>query len=195
MEARERYHHGDLRNALVGTATRLVEERGSAALSLREVATRIGVSPSAVYRHFRDKDALLVAVALDAFAALHAAFPQTADDAAPGAARVTAASRAYVAFALAHPELYRLMLGAHRPRDPALLAAGLETLAVFRRLLAAMLGADADDPDVMRRVVAGWSLVHGYIMLRLEGPLAGLPGVRELDVEELFGALAVPPGA
>jgi hypothetical protein len=47
----------------------------------------------------------------------------------------------------------------------------------------------------MRRVVAGWSLVHGYIMLRLEGPLAGLPGVRELDVEELFGALAVPPGA
>jgi hypothetical protein len=58
-----------------------------------------------------------------------------------------------------------------------------------------MLGADADDPDVMRRVVAGWSLVHGYIMLRLEGPLAGLPGVRELDVEELFGALAVPPGA
>jgi len=191
---RERYHHGDLRNALVRTATRLVERNGADGLSLRDVAARIGVSPSAVYRHFSDKNALLVAVALDAFAALTAAYTASAQAETTEAARPAAAARGYVAFALEHPALYRLILGAHHPTDPALREAGQRTLDGFHALIARRFGLDPHGAEVTRRTLAGWSLIHGYVMLQLDGPLAHL-GSPLPEVDELFSALSGQPGA
>src|SRR5512144_3334234 len=68
--ARARYHHGDLRNALLETALRLVSERGAEGFSLREAARAVGVSPGAAYRHFADKAALLGALSADGHARL-----------------------------------------------------------------------------------------------------------------------------
>jgi AcrR family transcriptional regulator len=63
---RDSYHHGDLRNALISSAVRLIERRGEASFSLREAARDVGVSANAAYRHFEDKSAVLAAVAAGA---------------------------------------------------------------------------------------------------------------------------------
>jgi AcrR family transcriptional regulator len=69
-QPRDAYHHGDLRNALVASAVRLIEASGPGAFSLREAAREVGVSANAAYRHFDDKSALITAVAADGFARL-----------------------------------------------------------------------------------------------------------------------------
>src|SRR5712664_3966128 len=96
------YHHGDLRAACVRAALELLEEGGSAALSLRAVARRAGVAHSAPYRHYADRDALISSVAAVGYrelaehlAAAHPA-PSTPDD-------LAAVAIAYVQFALARP--------------------------------------------------------------------------------------------
>src|ERR1700716_351231 len=115
MPSKTTYHHGNLRPALVRAAMELLEEGGEAALSLRAVARRAGVSPAAPYRHFPDREALVSAVAAQGYrelaerlAAAHPA-PATPEDLADVAV-------AYVQFALAHPALFRAMFS--QPCDP-----------------------------------------------------------------------------
>src|SRR5689334_8708216 len=115
---RASYHHGDLRNALLQTALRLVAERGPEGFSLREAAREVGVSPSAAYRHFADKEALLYALALDGHArlanAMERALGRVAGErgtAAHAAAALNAIGEAYVEFAVRHPSHFRVMFG------------------------------------------------------------------------------------
>src|SRR5258706_6042474 len=96
------YHHGDLRAALLRSAADLLEDQGPGGVLLREVARREGVSHNAPYRHFPDRDALLVALATEGFAILAERLKASAgkEDAV-----------AYVRFALEHPHRFRLMFG------------------------------------------------------------------------------------
>ncbi|MFC6937680.1 TetR/AcrR family transcriptional regulator [Actinomadura yumaensis] len=109
------YHHGDLRAACLQAARELLEEDGSAALSLRAVARRAGVSATAPYRHYADRDALVSAVAAQGYrelaehlAAAHPS-PESPED-------LAAVAVAYVRFALDHPALFRVMFA--EPCDP-----------------------------------------------------------------------------
>ncbi|MFM9014057.1 MAG: TetR/AcrR family transcriptional regulator, partial [Gemmatimonadota bacterium] len=111
-QPRDAYHHGDLRNALVASAVRLIESSGPGAFSLREAAREVGVSANAAYRHFDDKSALMAAVAADGFARLAARMRRAMDDAStrgadgpPPVVRFKAVGRAYVEFAADHREL------------------------------------------------------------------------------------------
>ena len=123
VEPRRRYHHGDLRRALVHAAAELLREGGQDALTLRAVARRSGVSHSAPYRHFSDRAALLSAVAAHAFADLvaciHAAPPSP-----------EAAATEIVRFALDAPERYRLMSDTLASGQSAVLGALERTLDV-----------------------------------------------------------------
>src|ERR1700689_4054670 len=92
---RERYHHGDLRSALIETAVELLGERGLEAFSMAEASRRLGVAASAPYRHFADRDALLAAVALRAAGLLAEQLDRYATAGTP-AERLAAAARAYV---------------------------------------------------------------------------------------------------
>src|SRR5215472_15487155 len=103
------YHHGGLRDALIAAAQEILEDDGLAALSLRAVARRAGVSPAAPYHHFPDKQALLDAVAERGFDALTAAMTTRMDKVSGGAARLDASGIGYVAFAVANPALFGLM--------------------------------------------------------------------------------------
>ena len=102
------YHHGDLHGALVEAGLRHLESDGTAEISLRQLARETGVSPTAVYRHFPDKKALLAALAEAGFARLAQAQQQASDEAGGGAEGFAATGRAYVRFALANPALFRL---------------------------------------------------------------------------------------
>jgi AcrR family transcriptional regulator len=119
------YHHGDLRNALVEVGLALIEKVGAEAFSLREVAREVGVSANAAYRHFEDKGALLMAIAVRGFERLSSRMQDAMLTARPkgaarsrAVARFNAAARAYVDLAREHPQLFALMFGSagHRAR-------------------------------------------------------------------------------
>lgn len=180
------YHHGDLREALLGAALAIVETDGAAALSLRGAARAAGVSPMAPYHHFQDREALVAAVAqagferfyADKLAALAASEIDPVEMAVAGA-------RAYVAFVLAHPELYRLMKSpelADRSRHPGLAAAAAAPSQRLADLIGALVaeGRIKAPTDVVGKAV--WALVHGLGMLAIDRYLEG--GEHLLDLAE-----------
>jgi AcrR family transcriptional regulator len=163
------YHHGDLRDALIAAAQEIVETDGLAALSLRAVARRAGVSPAAPYHHFPDKQALLDAVAERGFDALTAAMTTRMDKVSGAAARLDASGIGYVAFAVANPALCGLMfspVGQNPSAGTALDGARQRAYAVLQDAAAACSpGGTASAADCLRL----WALVHGIAKLVLEG--------------------------
>lgn len=120
--ARATYHHGDLRNALVAAASAAVRAGGPPALSVREVAREVGVSPNAAYRHFAGRADLLETVAEHARGAMGAAMaerlaalPPEGDPLRRARARLAAVGRGYVEWAVAEPGLFRVAFGAAPP--------------------------------------------------------------------------------
>src|SRR4051812_33847937 len=106
---RGRYHHGDLRRALIDEAVRTIEAEGVDALTLRAVAQALGVSRTALYRHFADKAALLTAVATTGFHTLSEALDEAWRTGGRGRRAFDDMGVAYVLFAVAHPSYYRVM--------------------------------------------------------------------------------------
>jgi len=176
------YHHGDLRSALVEAGLKALETTPAADLSLRQLARDVGVSATAVYRHFPDKAALLSALAgegierLGVFQQAAAASPQPGGFAATG--------RAYVRWALAHPALFRLIFIHSCPDGAAVF--GTSTAA---RMLQDHAAALTPDPaQAQRLVIQAWSVVHGLAMLMLDGQLPADDALidRVIDMGTLF---------
>jgi AcrR family transcriptional regulator len=109
---RHSYHHGNLREALLQGALRAIAELGPGAFTLREVARRAGVSHNAPYRHFRDKDALLAAVAAQGFRELTRAMRDAGKRQSKALDRLKQSGLAYVAFAIRRPEHFTVMFDA-----------------------------------------------------------------------------------
>lgn len=164
----ERYHHGDLRSALVEEGLKRLENGPAEALSLREVARNVGVSATAVYRHFPDKAALLRALTEVGGERIADAFRVAMANAKPGKDAFNAMGRAYVRFALANPSLFRLMMspavrrGATGEPD----SRGMQMLASSLNELSG--GKMSSEEQKIRRLQA-WSVVHGLAMLMLDG--------------------------
>ncbi|MCW2669103.1 MAG: transcriptional regulator [Frankiales bacterium] len=161
------YHHGDLRAALVSAALELLEEGGATELSLRAAARRAGVAPSAPYRHYADRDALLSAVAavgyreLAEYLATAHPSPSTTDD-------LAAVAVAYVRFALQRPALFRVMFGEPCDRDSGERVAATAAIATYVGAIVERCFPTAD-PDALSTAI--WALVHGLAFLHLDGKL------------------------
>lgn len=189
------YHHGDLRSALVTAAAALLERDGAEALSFRAVARAAGVSQAAPYNHFAGREELLATIAEQGFRALEAAQIAAAERAGPGVSRVISLGMDYIAFAIAHPQLYRLMFGvgvASWCAYPAVAEAKHRAFEPTRAVLADHLGPATPAATREAAAHAGWGLVHGLAMLRLDGSVAGGAGSDDLQREaaaiELFAA-------
>jgi AcrR family transcriptional regulator len=152
------YHHGDLREALLASATKIVEKEGVAGLSVRAAARRAKVSHNAPYRHFPDRESLLAGLAANGFTLL-------ADELKGAAGRVM--GEAYVRFALRHPQLFRLMFGGVLPsgKYPDLQQAGA---AAYQALVDNFRVHSAEE-QAQLAAAAAWSLVHGLANLLLDG--------------------------
>ncbi|PVC76348.1 TetR/AcrR family transcriptional regulator [Streptomyces sp. CS081A] len=168
MPQNSTYHHGDLRAACLRAARELLEEDGSAGLSLRAVARRAGVSATAPYRHYADREALVSAVAAEGYrelaehlTAAHPA-PSTPDD-------LAAVAVAYVRFALEHPALFRAMFA--EPCDPTSEERVAATAAISEYVRSIVRDAfpGVGDTDALATTV--WALVHGLAFLHLDGKL------------------------
>ena len=167
-DAKPRYHHGDLRAALIEQGLRDLAGGAAGDLSLRAIARKVGVSATAVYRHFPDKTALIDALSIEGDRMLGEASRRAQESAGGGRMGFDATGRAYVRFALNHPALFRLMMARFRgmPGDPDSQSIGLRLLVDN---VAAMSAPDVPLAERALRALQSWALVHGLAMLMLDG--------------------------
>lgn len=184
--AKRGYHHGDLRRALVDAAIPLLRDGGPEGLTLRAVARAAGVSQTAPYRHFADRAELVAAVAESGFRRLHARLvdaarvPAATLGHAPATARggLQAVAMAYVRFALEHPAEYRVMFGGEmatlEKTGIGLATARDEVFALLRGGIAMLQEQGlVRDGDPRAIALTAWALVHGLVMLSLDGQVSG----------------------
>lgn len=196
---RTRYHHDDLRQALKTLALALITEHGADGLSLRQAAASLGVAPSAVYRHFADKSALLSAVADDGFVAMgelwqmraaRLELPADTDAGVRSLAYFAAGADAYFQFGLEHPALFQLMFGPHGkasatrfmqavdlPSNPyAMLSQSLDGLCAAK-IITAKARAHAE--------VTAFAAIHGLTCLTISGVFSDLNEAQKWEQLEL----------
>ncbi|WP_448315206.1 TetR/AcrR family transcriptional regulator [Streptomyces sp. CO7] len=175
------YHHGDLRRAIMSAALEAIAAEGPAALSLRDLARRAGVSHAAPAHHFKDRTGLLTAIAAEGHELLADAL-RRADDLREAGVR-------YVRFAREHPAHFQVMFSPQllRPEDVELVTAQALSGAALRDAVA---GVPDRDRGVEARLagVAAWSLAHGFATLLLAHNLDDALGGG--DPEETFRELA-----
>lgn len=190
---RERYHHGDLRRALLDAARHLLETGAPRGVTLRAAAQAAGVSAAAPYRHFKDREALLAAVMTEGFIELAEATELARDEAPDPVSAYLAIGHAYLGFAVANPRLYRLMFGVecNKPGHPDLLAAEQRAFGVVMQAArdcaaAGVIGTRAPEHVAL----AGWTIVHGLATLHVDGALGVvLPMTLPDAAEALFSIL------
>jgi AcrR family transcriptional regulator len=171
--AKRAYHHGDLRAALIQAALQLIAVHGVKGLALSDAAHLAGVSVAAPYRHFKDKDALLVEIAEQGFvmfrdALAHAAQSHPQDK----VERLVEMGIAYVEFALEHRSHFKVMWegGICKANHPRLEQTAYEASRLLENAAADLLpGARAAAKQAL--ICTAWSVVHGYAALTLEGEL------------------------
>ena len=172
------YHHGNLRQALVDEALRVIQSDGVEQLTLRGVGDTLGVSRTALYRHFSGKQALLAAVGREGFRTFRQALVEAWEEGGAGVAGFEAMGRAYLQFAVSHPSHYRVMFGRFVDScetDPEFIR---EATAAFKALVDAVVRLQkdglvrADDPLLLARFI--WSTMHGIAMLIIDGQLRGV---------------------
>lgn len=197
------YHHGDLPRALVAEAVRTIQKDGVAALTLRGVGEQVGVSRTALYRHFANKDALLAAVAGEGFRMLRQALQEAWLSGGEGRGGFEAMGEAYIQFAVQHPSHYRVMFGnaldqATMPHAHASTGEG----DAFGSLVNAVLtlqrkgGVRQDDARMMSLYI--WSVVHGVAMLAIDGILADptvLGHLTRYAIDRISTGIALPSTA
>jgi AcrR family transcriptional regulator len=177
---RKRARRGDgelLRAEILAAASDLLAETGSeTAVSIRAVAERVGVTPPSIYLHFPDKDALLEAVCLEVFTQLDAAMEEAARAAGNPFEALRERGLAYVRFAIANPEQYRLVL--MRRRELEFGPSNIDELSAegaFAHLLDSVracqeIGVFVADEDPVQMALALWSVAHGVAALMIAHP-------------------------
>lgn len=185
------YHHGDLEAALVTAALRVAEADGIAAVSLRDLARTVGVSPSATYRHFPSRDHLVAALSLEArqrlavaMVAARDAVPATGPKAGRSVRKLEAIGTAYVRFAVQHPRLFEL---AFTPSSAP--APGIESPNAWGVLVAVIdeMAATGAMPRVGRdeAMLIAWSAVHGLSTILTASTLPSDSGMHHASAEAL----------
>jgi AcrR family transcriptional regulator len=182
-QSRKGYHHGNLRQALVEAALKLIAEKGPAGFSFAEAARAAGVSPAAPYRHFADRDALIADVALRGFEILREKLQEAWNDRrAEPVLAFNAMGKAYLDFARDDPASYVAMFESQlSPSDyPELHLAGENAFGVLRAAAEAVIASmpDGKRPPALMVALHMWSVVHGIASLFGRGD----PGRRPLPM-------------
>ncbi len=164
----DRYHHGDLRAALVDAAIGLIAERGVRGFSLAAASRRLGVSVAAPYRHFRDRDELLAAVGVRGFQAFATTLAAEAAGALDPPQRLAGMTRAYVRFAAEHRPLFDALYstGIDKAAHPDLRGA-VEPVDAFRAVAQEICAPDTVTADALAATLA--ASAHGHAALLLDG--------------------------
>ena len=164
-QKRRGYHHGNLREALLKTARKLIAKRGPAGFTLLEAARAAGVSPAAPYRHFKDRDALLTEVAKEGFAEFGRRLSVGMRNPRRAFEHM---GTAYLSFAHEQPEFYQAMFS-----TPGGVGArtGKKNFEVLRSTVAKILGRNRTEAEARLLALQIWALTHGIALLAATGQL------------------------
>ncbi|WIM86838.1 TetR/AcrR family transcriptional regulator [Candidatus Mycobacterium wuenschmannii] len=180
-----------VRDALLTAAREELAEHGRAAISLRAVARRAGLSHASPKYHFGDRSGLLTAIAAEGFHALALSLSGVRE---PDARRQLAAlGRAYIDFGLAHPALFELMFAPRELHtdDPELVAAQQRAIGALTIAVSELIGIDPATPDSPPSLaLIAWALVHGLVVLTRDGALQSASAPTPTDAAELAHGLA-----
>lgn len=169
------YHHGNLSQQAHQLALDILREQGDTAISLRALARQIGVSGPALYRHFADRESLLADLAIDGFQQLRERLRAETDDAQAPRPTLIRIGQAYIDFAQAEPNLYRLMFGGRilpKGQHPRLDQAGREAFQVLSDTVArGQQAGELKQAPLSMLTASAWSLVHGFALLAIDGHL------------------------
>ena len=169
-----RYHHGNLRQELLTEAQKQLELEGVDSLSLRALARSAGVSQTAPYRHFPDKTALLVALAVEGFIELKVLMQQCVEQIESPNERLLEMGLAYIDFACTNPHRYKLMFGptlADKDLYPELKLAAEGSFREVQNVVSQIL--PAADPELIWYMTANaTALVRGHASMRVDGIIA-----------------------
>lgn len=180
----------DLRRVVLDASLDLIREEGLAALSMREVARRAGVSHQAPYHHFRDREGILAAIAMDGFIKLHKGMVKAVEPLTDPVDRLNAVGGAYLTFAVRNQAHFKIMF---RSELVAIdkheeLKERADAAFEFVTSIVAEVARRRGAKDTLPLVIAAWSLAHGAATLLLEGKLDHRFG--NTDTQRMAGALA-----
>jgi AcrR family transcriptional regulator len=161
-----KYHHGDLRRAILEAALELIKEAGIQSLSLREIARRIGVTPAAPYHHFKDRGELLLQIGMQGYGDLLHVLEQAAAKANGADDECEAEFRAYLHFAREHSAVHAVMFSAELVRHDD----GRQVKTVADRCFALVCASVARSRKLSKKLSAeaalsSWALLHGLVVL------------------------------
>lgn len=165
----------DFRERLIAAAERLFAEHGPDGVTMRQLASALGVSPMTPYRYFKDKDAILAAVRASGFARFASALEAATQASTDGVNRTETTGRAYVKFALENPDAYRLMFDFSQPNEadyPELVEASARSRAMLIRHAEGLVkaGEAEGDPVMIAHII--WASLHGELVLQMAGKLS-----------------------
>ncbi len=201
--AKARYHHGNLHSALIEEALGIIMETGPKGLSIREVARRAGVSHAAPYRHFTDKNDLIVAVVERGFELMQQTMlEQKAAAEADPISQFAASGLAYVEFALAYPTYYRVMFSGDlisTDGHVTLQHTSSEALSEMAKdIQTAQDIGIVREGDAMAQAIAIWSTMHGFVSLMNDNRIShlvderyGVEGIRDLVLAAIFEGIGI----
>ncbi len=177
MARKKAYHHGDLKNALIEAGADILSRDGVSGLSLRKVAQKAGVSHTAPYAHFTDKQALIAAISTDGFRRLYEAIAAAAQQYAGDPARqLIEGAWAYVQFAVSDTDHFKITLSGavEKEKDyPAFVAMSQRSFALVMQIVEACQQARVLKPGPSDLIAVGvWSLIHGFVSLIVEDQIS-----------------------
>ncbi|SFS13250.1 transcriptional regulator, TetR family [Microbacterium sp. cf046] len=178
MTSERAYHHGNLRSALLERAWEVVDADGADSLSLRQLARDVGVSHGASARHFRDKQALLDAIAIEGFVRLNSALADAAAEPGSFSERFGSAGGAYVGFAVAHPAILSVMYTAKHHPDASAELVGLSHVSMAALVALVETGQEAGEirpGSAEEQALVAFAAVHGVATLATDDLLNGVP--------------------
>jgi AcrR family transcriptional regulator len=192
-KSKDDYHHGNLRRSLIGAALKLLKTRPPQSLSLRELAFSAGVSQAAPYRHFKNKERLLAAIAQEGFEIQSRYMEETLRKFAEKPVELyVECGLSYLRMGLSHPQHFKLMFGGiviPKHEHPEFMMAASKTFVLLRQMIEVCQGAGligAGDP--YHKAMNCWSVVHGFTILYTEGRMEWL-GVTADNASEALRAL------
>jgi AcrR family transcriptional regulator len=177
MPKKKSYHHGDLKNALIEAGADILSKDGVSGLSLRKVAQKAGVSHTAPYAHFADKQALIAAISTEGYKKLYEQIAQAAEQyRSDPLQRLVESSWAYVEFALDEPDHFKVTLSGMIEKEqdyPAFVETAKQTFSLVVDIV-----AQCQRADILRKgaadltAVSVWALIHGFVTLLLENQIS-----------------------
>ncbi|MBF9233794.1 TetR/AcrR family transcriptional regulator [Microvirga alba] len=192
---RQGYHHGNLKEALIEAAQRFIAERGLGGFTLADAAKLVGVTPAALYRHFRGREALVAEVAFRGFSQLTERLGHALKSQGTPLERFTRMGEAYLAFAEQEPGFYAAMFSAQPGDGDTKDKPGGHAFDFLVHALSDTFPEGFKDVDVRFIAIEVWALSHGIAMLDAAGQLPKGPGMPSKYELLRAGVLALVHGA